>query len=486
MKKMIQPGVIFRSFGISITIIGLFMLTAIPVAIIYSENTITPFLISSVLLIGIGQSLVFFTRKHSKKDIGERDAYLIVSLTWVMAGFFGSLPYLLSSTIPDFTNAYFETISGFTTTGASILSEIESLPKSILYWRSLTHWLGGMGILVLVIAVLPVIGFGGVKLFVAEAPGPTSNKIHPRIRQTALRLWIVYFFMTFLLVLLLIAGKMNIFEAVCHAMGTLSTGGFSPKNSSIADYSPYIQVVITIFMFFGGINFALHYYLLRGKFRKIFANEEWLSFTGFIIFISAIVSVSLYQSNIFNSFSECLRHSFFQCVSIITATGYATADYTIWPQMNWILLFLLLFTGGMIGSTSGGIKFTRHLVLFKNLRYAVRKELHPHLLATIRINKKPIPEDVIRNFMIIFITYLFTFCVGSLLMSFYTDKTFEAFGVVASCLGGVGPAFGKFGPAGNYNDLKEPAKWILSLIMVIGRIELIPVIIIFTKSFWKP
>lgn len=462
------------------------MLTAIPFSFFYHENTIPVFLISSLISVVIGQIIVLTTRKNKHSEIGERDAYFIVTLTWFMAGLFGSLPFIISGSIPDFTNAYFETVSGFTTTGASILTDIESLPKSILYWRSLTHWLGGMGILVLVIAVLPAIGFGGVKLFVAEAPGPTSNKIHPRIRQTALRLWEVYAGLTLLLVIFLMAGNMNGFEAICHAMGTLSTGGFSPKNTSIADYSPYIQVMITIFMFFGGMNFALHYFLLKGRFRKIWANEEWLSYTGLIILISFIVAVVIFVNGNYNTFGESLRHGFFQCVSIITATGFATADYMLWPQMTWFILLLLFFTGGMIGSTSGGIKFTRHLVLIKNLRAEIRKQLHPRAITNIQISNISIPDDVIRNFLTVFIAYILVFCTGSILMSFFTDNSIEAFGTTISCLGGVGPAFGKYGPAGNYNDLHIAAKWILSVIMVIGRIELFPIILIFTKSFWKP
>ncbi len=462
------------------------MLTAIPFSIYYQENTILVFLISSLISVGIGQLIVLINRKNKKSEIGERDAYFIVTHTWFMAGLFGSLPFFFSGSIPNFTNAYFETISGFTTTGASILTDIESLPKSILYWRSLTHWLGGMGILVMVIAVLPVIGSGGVKLFVAEAPGPTSNKIHPRIRQTALRLWEVYAGLTILLVMLLIVGDMNAFEAICHAMGTLSTGGFSPKNTSIADYSPYIQIIITIFMFFGGMNFALHYFLLKGKFKKIWANEEWLSFAGLITVISFTVAFVIYFNGNYNTFGESLRHSFFQCVSIITTTGFATADYMLWPQMTWFILFLLFFTGGMIGSTSGGIKFTRHLVLIKNLRTEIRKQLHPRAITKIQINNMSIPEEVIRNFLTVFIAYIIVFCIGSILMSFFTDNTIEAFGTTISCLGGVGPAFGKYGPAGNYNELHLAAKWILSIIMVIGRIELFPFILIFTKSFWRP
>jgi trk system potassium uptake protein len=487
MKKhhVINIGAILRVFGISILCIGVFMISAIAVSLYFSDGAVLSIIYASMISVGFGSTLTFLTRKHKLDEIGEREAFFIVTLTWIMAGLFGSLPYLFSGAIPDFTNAYFETVSGFTTTGASILTEIESLPKSILFWRSVTHWLGGMGILVLVIAILPVIGFGGIKLFVAEAPGASTNKIHPRIRQTALRLWGIYALLTFLLTVLLIAGNMSVFDSTCHAMATLSTGGFSPKNTSIAGYSPYIQIVITFFMFFGGMNFVLHYFLLKGKFRKILKNEEWLSYIAFMILVSFAVAINIYSNGHYPGFAESLRHSFFQCISIATATGFATADYMAWPQMTWILLLLLFFTGGMIGSTSGGIKFTRHLVLFKNLRAEIKKQLHPNSIANVKLNGVPIPDEIIRNFLAVFIAYILIFFVGTLFMSLYTDTALEAFGSTLSCMGGVGPAFGKFGPAGNYNNLDQAAKFFLSIIMVVGRIELFPFILIFTKSFWK-
>jgi len=485
MKGIINLSAIFRTFGISITIVGIFMLTSIPFAIYYQEETVFALILSSLITLNFGQIFTVFNKKPKQDDIGEREAFVVVLFTWFMLGLFGALPYLISGAIPNFTNAYFETISGFTTTGASILIDIEELPKSILYWRSLTHWLGGMGILVLIIAILPNIGSGGVKLFVAEVPGPTSNKIHPKIRQTALKLWQVYVLLTSILVVLLMLGDMNFFESICHAFGTLSTGGFSPKNTSISGYSPYIQVVITIFMFFGGMNFVLHYYLIKGKIKKVISNEELIAFVLLIVVVSIIVALIIFGYGVYDNIIDALRHSFFQCVSIVSTTGFCSADYMLWPQATWFLLLLLFFTGGMIGSTSGSIKFTRHYILLKNVRVEMKRLIHPNAIIPIRIDKKIIPDDIIRNFFIIFVAYLIIFCLGTIIMSFFTDGIVESLGVTVSCLAGAGPAFGQFGPVGNYANLHYMGKWTLSIIMIIGRLEVIPIIMFFHYAFWK-
>ncbi len=485
MKGLINPSVVVRSFGISIGIIGLFMLTSVFFALYYQENTAIDFLISAGICIGMGIFLSILTRKSRKDEIGDRDAFMIVGFTWVMAGFAGALPYMISGSIPGLTDAYFESISGFTTTGASILNDIEELPKSILFWRSLTHWLGGMGIIVLVIAVLPVLGIGGMKLFVAEAPGLNTTKIHPRIRQTALKFWGIYLGMTIMLIILLMAGDMNFFESICHAMGTVSTGGFSPKNNSIADYSAYSQVIITVFMFFSGTNFIIHWFLINGKLGKVFKNEEWFAFIALIVVVSAIVSLNLYYLKIYPGLTESFRHGFFQCVSIVTTTGFATADYVVWPQTTWFFIFLMFFSGGMIGSTSGGIKFSRHFILIKNLRAEIRRVVHPRLISSLTLNNIPVPDSVIRNSLIFFVVYIFMFCIGSLSMSLFIEEPIEAFGVTVSCMAGVGPAFGKYGPIGNYSSIMSGGKWVLSFIMILGRIEIFPILLIFTKSFWK-
>jgi len=486
MKRIIHLPVISNAFGISIFIIGIFMLSALPFAIYFNENTVLPFLVSAGVTIITGGLFWGIFKKKKITDMGERDAFVIVSVTWFAAGLFGALPYLLSNTIPHFADAFFESVSGFTTTGASVLTDIESMPKSILYWRSLTQWLGGMGILVLVIAVLPNLASGEVKLFIAEAPVASGNKIHPQIRQTALRLWFVYSFLSFAMVAFLMYGNMNFFESVCHSFSTLSTGGFSPKNNSVEGYSSYIQIVFIVFMCFGGMNFVIHYWLLKGRIRKMLRNEELKMFIIFIVIISFGFGAILVFNEHYTEFSDALRHGFFQCVSILTTTGFYTSDYVLWPQMTWLILFLLFFTGGMTGSTSGGIKFTRHYVLLKNIRKEVRKFIHPRAIIPIKIDNITVEDNVINNYYIIFVIYILTFCIGSLVMTFFTQNIPEAFGVTMACLGAIGPAFGDFGPTGNYSQLHDGGKYFLSFLMVLGRIEILPFLLIFTRYFRKP
>ncbi len=484
-RDFIKWGVVFRSFGFSITLIGLFMLTAIPFAIYFKENTINAILISAFISIGIGQILIYSNKRNKIEKIGQREAFLIVILTWFMLGLFGSLPYFFTHSIIGFTNMYFETISGFTTTGATILNDIEALPKSILYWRSLTQWLGGMGILVIVIAILPTLSFGITKLFIAEAPGLSGNKSHPNIRHTILRLWEIYTLFTLLLVVLLVLGGMNFFESICHAFTTLATGGFSPLNSSIENYSSYIQIVITIFMFMGGINFVIHYQLISGNYKQVIKNEELRYFIFIIGAVCIILGFILFQSGVYASFGEALRHGFFQGVSIITTTGFVTADYMNWAQITWFLLLSFFFVGGMIGSTSGGIKFTRHLVLIKNIRYEVKRFIHPKAIIPLRLNKVPISEDITKSFFVIFVSYIFVFCIGTIALSFFVDDVKEAISVSISCLGAVGIAFGKYGPSGSFAELHSVGKWICSILMVVGRLDIVPFLMLLNRTFWK-
>lgn len=485
MRSFINLNVIFKSFGLSLLIIGLMKLTAIYFAWYYSENTIIPILLASFVSTSCGLIMLLFSYKKETQHFKQRESYIIVTGTWFMLGVFGALPYIFTGSIVNFTDAYFETISGFTTTGASILTDIEALPKSILYWRSLTQWLGGIGILVIVIAVLPTMGYGGVKLFVAEITGPTSNKLHPKIRTTAIFLIQIYGVLTVILILLLMFGGMNFFESVSHSLATLSTGGFSPKNRSIADYSAYIQIVITVFMLFGGLNFAIHYYLIKGKFKKVFSNQELQMFVLLIFTISVINALLLIFNNTSYTTAEAFRHSFFQIISVVTTTGFVTTDWMLWSQSSWFLLLLMFFVGGMIGSTAGGIKFTRHLILLKNIRNEVKRIVHPNSITSIKLNKIIIPDDVVKNFFLIFIAYFVIFIIGTLALSFFIDSPKEAVSVSISCLAAVGPAFGEFGPVGNYSELHDIGKWICSVLMIIGRLEVIAFISLFYVSFWK-
>lgn len=461
------------------------MLTSLYFAWYYNEDTFAPILLSASVNFIVGFILLLISKSKKDLSFGQRESYVIVTATWLMLGVFGSLPFLFSGSIPNFTNAYFETVSGFTTTGASILVDIEALPKSILYWRSLIQWLGGIGILVIVIAILPNIGYGGIKLFVAEVPGPSSNKLHPKIRTTAFFLLEIYGALTVILILLLMAGGMNFFESVCHALTTMSTGGFSPKNTSIADYSAYIQIVITVFMLMGGLNFAIHYLLISGKFKKVFSNQELQWFVFFVVGVSVLNALILIGYNTDYTVAEIFRHSFFQIISVVTTTGFVTADWMTWPQPSWFLLFLMFFVGGMIGSTAGGIKFTRHLVLIKNIRNEIKRISHPNAILPLKINKMSIPDEVVNNFFIIFVAYIVVFSLGTISLSLFLESPKEAVSVSISCLGAVGPAFGQFGPVGNYSQLHDIGKWICSLLMIIGRLEVIAFLAFFHISFWR-
>lgn len=485
MRKYLNFSIILKSVGFSLLVVGLMMLTSLFFAIYYNEDTISDFIFSSLITVVFAITMILFSKIKENNVFDQREAFLIVLISWILIGVFGSLPFILSGSIKSFIPAFFETVSGFTTTGASIMTDIEAHPKSVLYWRSLTHWLGGMGILVLVIAIMPTVGYGGVKLFVAEVSGPNSNKLHPKIKTTALYLWLIYLGLTLILLVLLLLGDMNFFESLTHAFGTVSTGGFSPKNTSIFNYSSYIQVVITIFMFLGAVNFSIYYLIVAGKLKKAFLNQEMLLFLGFVVLSSLIVVSILLSSNYPFTIKEAFVHSFFQVTSIVSTCGFGSADYMLWPQLSWFVLFLMFFTGGMIGSTSGGIKFTRYLVLIKNLRNEIKKTIHPNIISEIKLNNIIINEEAVRNFLVVFVAYIFCFGLGTLSLSVFLDEPMEAISISISCLSGIGPGFGQFGPAGNYSGLHDVGKLICCFLMIIGRLEVIAFFAIFNISFWK-
>lgn len=489
MRGFFNWYIIFSSVGHSLQILAACMFLPAIVACFYEEWGCTlSFLVSAFITFGFGLISIivarFLSRRSISEEIGVRDAFLTVIILWILLGFIGGLPYLISSSISNPVDAYFETVSGFTTTGASILTDIEILPRSILFWRSMTQWLGGLGILVLIIALLPSVGYGSFKLFVAETPGPTATKVHPKIRATAIHLWVVYIIITAILVVLLMMLKVPFFEAITHAFSALSTGGFSPKNTSIAEYPSAVQYVITFFMFVGGINFVFIYLFLKGKWKQVFRSEELKAFTVFVIACTLVVTFILFVSGYENSIEEAFRIAIFQVISIVTTTGFVTDDYLQWPVAGIIIIFMLNFVGGMIGSTAGGIKFTRHYILLKNARAEVKHFLHPQAIISIRLDKQLLPDDVARNFFIVFISYLLFFIVGALALCFFVD-VMEAMSVSISCLSAVGPALGQFGPTGNYAVLHPVAKWICSLLMIIGRLEVVPFLMIFHHMFWR-
>ncbi|MBC8486899.1 MAG: TrkH family potassium uptake protein, partial [Bacteroidetes bacterium] len=380
---------------------------------------------------------------------------------------------------------FFETISGFTTTGASILTDIESVPKGILFWRSMTQWIGGMGIIVLSVAILPLLGIGGMQLFVAEIPGIAPDKLHPRITQTAKRLWLIYVLLTFVETILLMLGGMDLFDSLCHSFATMATGGFSTQNASVANYSAHIQYVLIVFMFLAGTNFTLHYFALQGKFKNIWKNEEYRYYLLFILCFTVLITfIWILYSNI-NNIEKTFRDSLFQVVSIITTTGFVSSDYLNWPGFLWFFIFLLMFVGGSAGSTGGGIKIARHILLLKNSSAELKRSIHPQAIIPVKFNGKAVSQDIIFKVMAFFLIYLTIFFIGTFVMTLFGLDFKSAIGSTIATLGNIGPGIGKVGPAHNYAWIPDMGKWFLSLLMLLGRLELFTVLIIFTSSFWK-
>ncbi len=452
--------------------------------------------VSAFVVMILGGFMMLISRNH-EPQIHKREGYLIVTLGWVMMTLTGMIPYILTDTIEDLPSVFFETMSGYTATGSTILTDIESLPSGILFWRSMTHWIGGMGIIVLAIAILPLLGIGGMQLFTAEAPGPNSDKLHPRITDTAKRLWLIYVTLTIVETLLLYLAGMSIFDALNHAMSTMASGGFSTKNISLAHWNhlPWVHYIIMVFMFLAGSNFVLSYFAFTGKIKKVFQDDEFLTFAKFIFFFSMIVfAVLISQVDLTNgSFDHpqvwgktesSLRHSFFQVLAIVTTTGFVTADYTAWSPFMTIFFFGLMFLGGSAGSTSGGIKVVRHLLMIKSGFLEFKRALHPNAIIQSRYNGKVVSKEIIGNILGFFILYMISFIVGSLVFGFMGLDFENAVGVAASSLGNVGPAIGDFGPASNYSQLPALGKYWSSFLMLMGRLELFTVLILFTPFFW--
>lgn len=481
MNNIINFKIVFKVISRNSFIVTSALLVSAVIALIYAEK-ITPFIYSALISLIIGLVFFYLTEKQTKDiTLHRKDAYVIVTVSWLYISLIGSLPYFISGSIPSFINALFESVSGFTTTGASILRDIESLPKSILFWRSLTHWIGGIGIIVLVIIVMPSLQIGGYNLFTLESS--LQEKIQPKIKSVGQRLLLIYILLTVAEIILLFLGNMNLFESVCHAFATVATGGFSPKNTSIADYSPYIQYVIMIFMFLAGTNFIIHYYLLKKDFSKVKENEEFKFYFGVVFIIGIVISTLLYF-NMHKTVEESFREGFFQVVSIITCTGFATADYLQWPVIAWTIIFFAMFFGGSTGSTAGGIKMVRHLIVFKNLVRIIRQLNSPNAIISLKLNKKTLSEESNNSILTFISIYFFVFIVGSLMLMTIGIDGKTASSSVATCMAGIGPGIGTVGPASNFAHLPDLAKLILTFLMLVGRLEIYTVLILFTRNFW--
>ena len=477
--------IVFKIIGFLLLLIGLFMLTGIPFSIYYKSDDIPALLIS-----GLGTSLIglilWMTNKIAhNEELTQKDGYLIVTLGWILASIFGSLPFIIYGAIPDITNALFESISGFTTTGASILNDVESLPYGLLFWRSMTHWLGGMGIIVLSLAILPLLRIGGMSLYQAEAAGPSKDKLHPRVRETAKRLWAIYVLLTLAEVIFLLFGGMNLFDALCHSFGTLASGGFSTKNASIAYYhSPYIEYVVIFFMFLAGTNFTLHYLALKGNLLNYFKNSE---FRFYIILIILVVLGTTFYLDFHNDqpLELSLRNSAFSIVSVLSSTGFVIGDYEKWAPFFSEIFLVLLLIGACAGSTSGGVKMVRYQILLKNSFLELKRLIHPQAIVPVRQNNNAVSADIISKISAFVLLYLVIFIFGSVLLAISGLELSSAMGAVAACLGNIGPGLGSTGPATNYFNVPEFGKWILSFIMLLGRLELFTVLILFSPHFWK-
>ncbi|MGE4298570.1 MAG: TrkH family potassium uptake protein [Desulfovibrionaceae bacterium] len=483
-------GYVLYVVGALMVSVGLTMLFPLGFSLYYQDAGREPLAVSLLITVGLGAILFVLFRRKKAEVMNHREGMAIVAIGWLLAGLFGGLPFIFSHTFDGSflsmcTNAFFESISGFTTTGASVMTDIESVPRGILMWRSLTHWLGGMGIIVLSLAILPFLGVGGMQLYKAEVPGPTPDKLKPRIKDTAMVLWQVYLLLTVIQTVLLLFGGMDLFDSLCHTFGTMATGGFSTRNASVAAYdSAYIDWVITIFMFIAGCNFSLHYLALTGRGRDMLRDPEFRFFGMAMILFSLIVTFKVWGSH-YESFWDALRYASFQVVSICTTTGFATADYELWPVLTQAILVFLMFLGGSAGSTGGGIKCLRIQLLMKQAYQELFRLIHPRAVKQIKLGGKGVPQEVMSGVWAFFVIYLGLFILSSFILAALDIDLVTSFAAVAACIGNIGPGVGEVGPTDNYFALPLLAKWVLMLCMLLGRLEIYTVIILFVPEFWR-
>ncbi|MBN1496041.1 MAG: TrkH family potassium uptake protein [Spirochaetes bacterium] len=481
-----NPLIILKSISILCVILAVFMAAPAGIALYLHEALpFRAFAVTIAVTVTLSLTVNLLLRRYRAEALSTRDGFLLVTLSWLAASMIGAMPFYISGSIPLFTDAFFESISGFSTTGASILTDIESLPRSMLFWRSLTHWLGGMGIVVLTVAILPLMGIGGLQLIQAEAPGPTVDRITPRITSTAKLLWFIYIGFTVAETLLLMLGGMDLFDALTHTFGTLATGGFSTKNSGVGHFnSAYLEGVITLFMLLAGINFTLHYRMLTGRLKPLLRDTELKAYL--LIFIVATVSLaySLHGFS-YKSVGDSFRYAMFQVASIMTTTGFASADYEQWPFMAQIIIFMLMFVGGCSGSTGGGIKVMRLVVMFKQALNEMKLLLHPRGIFTLKMSGRMVRKNIVYAVSGFFFLYAMALLVVTFVVSSAGHDITTSFTAALATVGNIGPAFGKLGPMKNYSFLEDYIKWVLSFAMLVGRLELYTVLVLFTPRFWR-
>ncbi|MDY3069814.1 MAG: TrkH family potassium uptake protein [Parabacteroides sp.] len=483
---MLNVRFIFKMLGIMFVLETLFMLAATAVAFIYKGDDFRPLALSSGILLIVGLLLYAIGFKANEHTAGRREGMLTVTLTWVLFSFFGMLPFYLGGYIDNITDAYFETMSGFTTTGSTILTNIEALPEGILFWRSLTQWQGGIGMIVFTVALMPIFGGGASQMFDAETPGITHERFRPRIAQVAKRLWGVYLFLTILLAFLLWLGPMDVYDAVNHSMTCMSTGGYSTKNASIAHWnSPYIEYIISIFMCIGATNMTLIYFFMNGKVMKLLKDEETIWFYAIVVLAVAVTFIWIYFNGIVTDVELAFRQAFFQVTSIISTCGFATADYIPWGPFFWLFALLLMMICGCAGSTSGGLKTGRVAILVKNLFNEFKKQTHPHAIIPVRMNGRVISSELVHRVLAFAFIYVGLMMFTSFILLADGVGFEEALGASVSAVSNTGPGLGSCGPVYNFSGLPDLSKWVLSFAMMTGRLELFTVLTILLPGFWK-
>jgi len=481
-----RPAIVAKVLSLITTVVSLFLLWGMAWAAWDGSSDLLD--LGASLGVGLAISGVLFClgRDAKASDLGPREAFAVVSLSWILCSAIGALPFYLHGSVSTYTDAFFKAMSGFTTTGASVLTNIEANSRGILFWRSLTHWLGGMGIIVLSLAILPFLGVGGMQLFKAEVPGPVPEKLTPRIQQTALLLWGVYVILSVAETILLLFAGMSLFEALTHTFGTMATGGFSPKSLSVGFYrSPFVDWIITAFMFLAGANFTLHYFALRGRLSIFWKDEEFRFYALVALLGTATIMTVLLAGKTYASLSDALRYSAFQVVSILTTTGFVTADFERWPAYAQLLLLVLMFIGGCAGSTGGGMKNIRVLLLARQAKAEILRLLHPRAVIVPRVGGKVVEREAMNSVAVFFFVYMTLFVGASLVMAGMGLDLVSAISSVAATLGNIGPGLGIVGPMDNYAAVPQAGKWVLSLCMLLGRLELFTVLMLFVPGTWR-
>jgi len=478
---------VLHIIGNMLKLLGAVMVIPAVFPLLYGEDDLTAILASAAITIIFGFALERTTRPRGPvTELGRKEGFLVATLAWLACSIFGALPFIVYGALPNPADAFFESVSGFTTTGSSVFRDVETIPGGILFWRSFTQWLGGMGIILLGIAILPRLAVGGMQLMGHESTGPTTEKITPRIAETAKSLWIIYVALSAVLVLLLVLAGMPLFDSVLHTFATLSTGGFGIKNASVAAYnSALIDYILTLFMFIGGTSFVLLYWLTKGKPGKLWKSSEFRFYLIFNLVAILLVALEI-RLTVYPSFLDALRYSSFQVVSISTTTGFVTANYDLWPAFSQFVLLLLMFVGACAGSTSGAIKNIRILVLLKKWHQEMRQLIYPRSVIPIRVDGKPVSAEVLSSIGTFCLVYIFVFVAGTLLVTAAEDlPLMTAVSASATALGNVGPGFGEVGPIGNFAGLTDFSKIVLSILMLLGRLELFTLLVLFTPAFWR-